>query len=109
MRPDDNSFDAEGDVVMSMGAGRSGGMTGRDLLLATLKHEQGLAVPWVPFAGVHAGKLRGYTGQEVLTEAGKLAEALRAVQETYDPDGMPVVFDLQVEAEILGCELRWAE
>jgi uroporphyrinogen decarboxylase len=26
----------------------------------------------------------------------------------YQPDGMPVVFDLQVEAEILGCELVWS-
>ncbi|HKJ79391.1 MAG TPA: uroporphyrinogen decarboxylase family protein, partial [Prolixibacteraceae bacterium] len=26
----------------------------------------------------------------------------------YKPDGIPVVFDLQIEAEILGCELRWA-
>ncbi len=24
------------------------------------------------------------------------------------PDGIPVVFDLQVEAEIIGCKLRWA-
>ena len=27
----------------------------------------------------------------------------------YAPDGQPVIFDLQVEAEILGCKLVWAE
>src|SRR5665648_1088987 len=26
----------------------------------------------------------------------------------YSPDGMPIIFDLQVEAEILGCDLLWA-
>jgi len=31
------------------------------------------------------------------------------VNRLYDPDGQPVVFDLQLEAEILGCELLWAD
>lgn len=26
----------------------------------------------------------------------------------YRPDGLPVVFDLQIEAEALGCDLKWA-
>ena len=39
----------------------------------------------------------------------KLVESLLEVKKIYQPDGMPVVFDLQIEAEILGCELLWAE
>jgi uroporphyrinogen decarboxylase len=35
--------------------------------------------------------------------------ALQAVHKHYDPDGQPVMFDLQIEAEILGCELVWSE
>ena len=27
----------------------------------------------------------------------------------YQPDGLPIIFDLQVEAEILGCDLVWAD
>ncbi len=84
-------------------------MTGRDLLLATLRHERTPAVPWLPFAGVHAGKLKGYTGEEILKDADKLLESLLAVNQTYDPDGQPVVFDLQIEAEILGCDLVWVD
>ncbi len=84
-------------------------LTGKDLLLATLRHEPTPAIPWVPFAGVHAGKLKGYAAQEVLTDGDKLFESLLAVNQTYDPDGQPVVFDLQIEAEILGCELVWVE
>lgn len=84
-------------------------MTGKDLLLGTLHHQPMPAVPWVPFAGVHAGKLTGYTALEVLTNGDKLYESLLAVNRTYNPDGQPVAFDLQIEAEILGCALHWAQ
>lgn len=84
-------------------------ITGKDLLLAALRHETVSNVPWVPFAGVHAGKLAGYSARQVLTDRQMLADSLLAVNRLYDPDGQPVLFDLQVEAEILGCTLKWAE
>ena len=84
-------------------------LTGKELLLATLRHEKTPTVPWVPFAGVHAGSLKGYTATEVLQDSNKLVESLLEAHRQYRPDGMPVVFDLQVEAEILGCELLWAD
>jgi uroporphyrinogen decarboxylase len=95
--------------MMAFNAHNHSGLTGKELLLGTLRHEKMPAVPWVPFAGVHAGKLRGYTALEVLKDGDKLFESLVAVNQVYDPDGQPVIFDLQVEAEILGCELVWAE
>lgn len=79
----------------------------KEILIATLRHEETEALPWVPFAGVHAGKLVGYDATEVLSEGDKLFEALMAVNRLYKPHGQPVMFDLQVEAEILGCELVW--
>jgi len=82
-------------------------MSGKELLFGTLRHETMPSVPWVPFAGVHAGKLRGYSAIEVLKDQHKLVDSMRAVNQIYDPDGQPVVFDLQTEAEILGCELVW--
>ena len=83
---------------------------GKELLLKVLNHEDtGGQIPWVPFSGVHAGKLKGYTGKEILTDADKLVESLREVHRLYEPDGMPIVFDLQIEAEILGCHLLWAD
>lgn len=82
---------------------------GKDLLLATLRHESVEAVPWVPFAGVHAGRLKGYDAETLLKDADKLFESLMEVNRLYDPDGQPVLFDLQIEAEILGCELVWAK
>jgi uroporphyrinogen decarboxylase len=84
-------------------------LTGKDLLHLVMQHEESPAVPWVPFAGVHAGKLKGYKGREILTDGNKLLEALLAVNEIYSPDGQPIMFDLQVEAEILGCKMLWAD
>lgn len=81
---------------------------GKELVFQALRHEKTDTVPWVPFAGVHAGKLKGYTAEEVLTDSDKLYESLMEVNRMYMPDGMPVLFDLQVEAEILGCNLLWA-
>ena len=84
-------------------------LTGRELVLATLQHQRVPSVPWVPFAGVHAGKLTGYTATQLLTDKNKLVESLLAVNRKYRPDGQPIVFDLQIEAEILGCDVLWAE
>ena len=84
-------------------------LTGKDLLLKVLRHEQVETVPWVPYTGVHVGLLKGFTATEVLTDADKLFESLIASNELYDPDGQPIVFDLQLEAEIFGCELIWAD
>lgn len=84
-------------------------MTGKERVLTTLRHEEADRVPWVPFAGVHAGSLIGKNATEILSDGNVLLEALDKVHELYAPDGLPVVFDLQVEAEILGCDLVWAE
>ena len=86
-------------------------MANKELLIKTLKHEKftGGPVPWVPFAGVHAGKLTGYTATEVLKDEEKLFKSVLEVNRIYKPQGQPVVFDLQLEAEILGCELVWAD
>jgi uroporphyrinogen decarboxylase len=84
-------------------------MNGKELIFKTLRHENTARVPWVPFAGVHAGKLVGATARQILTEGDVLLKALLEVNKLYRPDGQPIMFDLQIEAEILGCELLWAE
>lgn len=84
-------------------------MNGKERIFAAFNHEAVDTLPWVPFAGVHAGKLKNYDAREVLSDANKLLASLLEVNRVYDPDGQPVLFDLQVEAEILGCELMWAE
>ena len=84
-------------------------MNRKEILVKTLRHEAVDQVPWVPFAGVHAGLLKNYTAKEVLQDGEKLFQSLMEVNQLYKPFGQPVVFDLQVEAECLGCGLAWAE
>ena len=84
-------------------------LTGKQRIYTVFQHKTADRIPWVPFAGIHAGKLKDYTSKEILTQPSKLLECLLEVHRLYTPDGQPVVFDLQVEAEILGCELRWSE
>ncbi len=63
----------------------------------------------MPFAGCHAGALIGAQGRRVFAfrrpGGARLEEAVRR----YRPDGLPAMFDLQIEAEVLGCRLVWAE
>ncbi len=84
-------------------------MSDKKVLLDVLSRRKNSALPWVPFAGVHAGKLIGKDARAVLTEEDTLFEALMAVNRLYKPHGQPVMFDLQIEAEILGCGLLWPQ
>jgi uroporphyrinogen decarboxylase len=81
----------------------------KDILFKTLKHESTERRPWVVFSGVHVGKLLGYDAKEVYQDEEKLYTSLIEANKLYEPDGLPVIFDLQVEAEILGCDLMWAK
>ena len=84
-------------------------MTGLQLMKDVFAHKPTERAPWVPFAGAHAGKLIGRSARETLSDVDILVKALLEVNRMYRPDGQPVMFDLQIEAEILGCKLVWAE
>ncbi len=83
-------------------------MNGRELVLATLAHRTPERTPWVPYTGVHVGSLIDVPADRLLRSADLLSRALLEANRLYAPDGQPVIFDLQVEAEILGCGLLWA-
>ncbi len=83
--------------------------TGRQLVLDAMSCKSVPRTPWVPFVGCHGGKMLGLTAEEYLKSPAKVVEALVMAQKKYQADGLPVVFDLQIEAEILGCKLHWAK
>lgn len=66
-------------------------------------------MPWVPFVGCHGGALIGVTATEYLQSTELLVRGVQAAVDRYRPDGIPVAFDLQIEAESLGCELAWGD
>lgn len=84
-------------------------MTGRDILLRALHNESTPRPAWVPFVGVHGAKMLGLSAEQYLRSSGSIVAALLKARDLYRPDGLPIVFDLQLEAEILGCQMHWGE
>lgn len=66
--------------------------------------------PWLPYAGVHCAALIGQPADAFLKDAALLAEGVVNAARLYHADGIPLLFDLSVEAESLGCEtVYWAD
>jgi uroporphyrinogen decarboxylase len=84
-------------------------MQGIDLLKQAFKCQDTPRAPWVPFVGCHGGALIGVKAREYLSSAEHMINGANAAIEKYKPDGLPIAFDLQLEAEILGCDLIWSE
>jgi len=84
-------------------------MTGKEILLAALQNRLTERPAWVPFVGVHGGRLIGVKASEYLRSADLIVQGLTEAVRRYRPDGIPMLFDLQLEAEAMGCELVWAD
>jgi len=83
--------------------------TGKELVISAIERKQVDRIPWVPFCGVHGGKLLGITATDFLKDADNIVKGIDKAVELYKPDGVPVAFDLQIEAETFGCELSWSD
>lgn len=83
-------------------------MKGLKLIKKAFALEELERIPWVPFVGVHGGFLTGVDAENYLKSSTEVVKGVSRAIEEYNPDGVPVIFDLQIEAEILGCELQWA-
>lgn len=63
----------------------------------------------MPFVGCHAAKLIGVNAEEYFKSEDNIVGGILKACEEYRPDGIPALFDLQIEAEALGCGLKWAK
>lgn len=84
-------------------------MNGRKILLEAIARRPVPRTPWLPFVGCHGASLLGKSATEYLKSADLIVAGQKRARELYQPDGLPVVFDLQIEAEALGCDLHWAD
>jgi MtaA/CmuA family methyltransferase len=84
-------------------------MNGLELIKKAFALQPVERVPWVPFVGVHGSFLTGTDATTYLQSSEEIVRGVSKAIEEYKPDGIPVVFDLQVEAEVLGCRLKWSE
>ena len=82
---------------------------GKELLFKAFARETTERIPWVPFVGCHGAYLIAMEAGEYLRSSDHMIQGLSAAIDRYRPDGIPVIFDLQVEAEALGCELKWTD
>lgn len=82
-------------------------MTGRERIIKILNHEVPDRAPWLPYIGVHGGRLIGERADHYLQSSTHIANGLLKAVHIYEPDGLPILFDLQLEAERIGCALKW--
>lgn len=84
-------------------------MNGKSLIQKVFQLNKVDRIPWVPFVGCHGGSLIGKNADEYLKSADHIVAGINEAIKLYRPDGIPVMFDLQIEAEALGCKLNWAK
>ena len=65
------------------------------------------SAPWVPYAGMHCAFVINEPADKYLQDPEILAKGLVETAKKYKADGIPLLFDLSVEAHSLGCELKW--
>ncbi|MHB9149059.1 MAG: uroporphyrinogen decarboxylase family protein [Thermoleophilia bacterium] len=80
---------------------------GKQAVLDAYEGKYTPVVPWVPYVGVHGAFLIGETATTVLQDADLLAKAVLNAADRYKADGIPLVFDLAVEAMSMGIEAKW--
>lgn len=84
-------------------------MISKELVIDALNNKQVERAPWVPFVGCHAASLIGVSAEDFFKSSKNIVNGVLKAYELYRPDGLPALFDLQVEAEAMGCRLKYAE
>ena len=65
------------------------------------------SAPWVPYAGIHCAFLINEPADKYLQNPELLAKGIIETAKRYRADGIPLVFDLSIEAHSVGCDLKW--
>lgn len=84
-------------------------MNSKELLLKAIHNGEVERIPWVPFVGCHSASLIGVSAEEYFKNDKYIVEGAIKAFELYKPDGLPITFDLQIEAEALGCKLIYSD
>lgn len=84
-------------------------MSKKQLVLDAMKCKEVERIPWVPFVGCHAASLIDVDCESYFKSVDHIVNGVKKAVELYNPDGIPTMFDLQVEAEAMGCKLTYAK
>ena len=81
----------------------------KQLLIDAYRGKRTESAPWVPYSGVHCAFLIDEKADVFLKSPELLAKGVVHTAKQYKADGIPLLFDLSVEANSVGCELKWWE
>lgn len=81
----------------------------KQMLIDATRGKQTPMPPWLPYAGVHCAALIGQPADRFMKDAVLLAEGVVHAARHYHADGIPLLFDLSVEAESMGCDTVYWE
>jgi MtaA/CmuA family methyltransferase len=79
----------------------------KQMLIDAYRGKRTAKAPWVPYAGVHCAFLINEKADKMLKDPALLAKGVVNAAKRYKADGIPLVFDLSVEANSVGCDLKW--
>jgi len=79
----------------------------KQMLIDATRGERTEKAPWVPYAGVNCAFLIKEEADTFFKDPDLLAKGIVTAAETYHADGIPLLFDLSVEAEAMGCEVEY--
>lgn len=79
----------------------------KEMLVDAYRGKRTPKAPWVPYAGVHCAFLINEPADKMLKDPQLLAKGVVNAAKRYKADGIPLLFDLSVEANSVGCELKW--
>ena len=79
----------------------------KQMLIDAYRGKRTAKPPWVPYAGVHCAFLINEPADKMLQDPELLAKGVVETAKRYKADGIPLVFDLSVEANSIGCDLKW--
>ena len=79
----------------------------KQMLIDAYRGKMTPSPPWVPYAGVHCAFLINEPADTMLKDPELLAKGVVETAKRYKADGIPLVFDLSVEANSVGCDLKW--
>lgn len=79
----------------------------KQMLIDAYRGKRTPKAPWVPYAGVHCAYLINEPADRMLKDPALLAKGVVKAATRYKADGIPLLFDLSVEANSVGCDLKW--
>lgn len=79
----------------------------KQMLIDAIRGKRTERAPWVPYSGVHSAFVINEPADKFLKDPQLLAKGVVETAKKYKADGIPLVFDLSVEAESMGLELKY--